>query len=311
MFKIFIQKSTWIMFIFLVVIIVGSGIIAKIFADEDFSQINNYGSDWRTELTEENNKLMKENKKYKEDDFTKELNLEVIEKNNYYLEEDIKPLNYGALQGVNDNSDFLSVVSLLTIIIAAGIVANEFRWGTIKSLLIRPVSRAKVLASKYITVLIFAVIALLFVLIISWITGAILFGLDSFNAKMIDFTGGEPKSVSVVSEIVSGYGYSLVNLLMMATFAFMISAVFRNSSLAIGIAIFLMFSGNLIVQQFSQYDWAKYILFANTNLQQYATGNITIEGMTLTFSIIVLLVYYALFMALSWSVFTKRDVAGH
>jgi len=116
--------------------------------------------------------------------------------------------------------------------------------------------------------------------------------------------------VSVFNEIFSGYGYGLVDLVMMSTFAFMISAVFRNSSLAIGVAIFLMMGGSMIVGIFADKPFAKYILFANTDLKQYADGHVMIEGMTLGFSIIVLIVYYLIFLLLSWAVFTKRDVAG-
>lgn len=98
---------------------------------------------------------------------------------------------------------------------------------------------------------------------------------------------------------------------MMVTFVFMISSIFRNSALAIGLAIFLMFAGNQIVLFFMERDWAKYILFTNTDLRQYVNGNIPlIEGMTLGFSITVLIVYYVIFAVLSWIFFTKRDVAG-
>jgi len=97
---------------------------------------------------------------------------------------------------------------------------------------------------------------------------------------------------------------------MMATFAFMISTVFRSSALAIGLAIFLMMAGNQIIFAFAEYPWAKYILFANTDLQQYANGNVLIEGMTLGFSISVLIGYYAIFIGLSWLIFIKRDVAS-
>ena len=80
--------------------------------------------------------------------------------------------------------------------------------------------------------------------------------------------------VSVIGEILTGYGFSLINLLMMATFAFMISAIFRNSALAIGLAIFLMLAGNQIVFFFIERDWAKYILLANTDLSQYVNGKL-------------------------------------
>lgn len=120
----------------------------------------------------------------------------------------------------------------------------------------------------------------------------------------------------VLGEIAKSYGYSIVTLVMMATFAFMISAIFRSSGmaigLAIGLAIFLMMAGNAIVAFLSQYEWSKYILFANTNLEQYTNGvEPMIPGMSMTFSIIVLVVYFVIFLAAAWTAFIKRDVAGN
>jgi len=303
--KIYIQKSTWIMYIILAVIIVGVGIIANTAGD----LVNSYDEDtWRAELQEENEALTAE---MEQDQFMESLNTPIIERNNYYLENDIQPTGYGAWNFVMENRMLLSLVSLLTIIVAAGIVANEFKWGTIKLLLIRPISRTKILASKYASVLLFALFTLLFVLIFSWIIGAILFGVEGLNPYIVLNINGSLEYVSVIGEIISGYGYQLVNLVMMATFAFMISSVFRNSTLAIGTAIFLMMAGNSIVSFFADRTWAKYILFANTDLSQYANGNTPwIEGMTLGFSVTVLIVYYVVFLALSWLFFTKRDVAG-
>lgn len=112
--------------------------------------------------------------------------------------------------------------------------------------------------------------------------------------------------LTISSEIVGVF-----NLIMMSTFAFMISNTFQNNVLAIGTAVFLMMAGNSIVVFFANQTWAKYILFANTNLTQYSNGNEPlIEGMTFSFSITVLLVYWLIFVVASWGVFTKRDVAG-
>lgn len=319
LFKIYVRKSTWAMYIILAVIIVGFGLLNKSLMDLDTTQYTE--DNWREVLQTENDELIKESEAIEEnpedDDagFYISINMDTVEKNNYYLEHDIQPSAYGAWQFVAESADLLSIVSLLTIIIAAGIVAHEFRWGSIKLLLIRPITRTKILFSKYISVLGFASITLFFVLIIASVTGAILFGFEGSNSQMIleHFSLDGDISFSVVSvynEIVSAYGYGLVNLVMMTTFAFMISSVFRNSSLAIGTAIFLMMGGNIIVGIFMEKWFAKYILFANTNLKQYADGQPLIEGMTLQFSITMLMIYYAIFIGLSWIFFVKRDVSG-
>lgn len=308
LFKIFIKKSTWVMFALLLALIITNNFITKIQSNDELTIINQYTSDWKAEISKENELLTNQNIKNPDNELQVSKNFEKIRENQYYLEKDIKPLNYGAFQHVNNNTIFLPVISLLTIIIAAGIVSNEFSWGTIKLILIRPVSRTKILLSKYISVIIFSISAMLFVFIISWISGAILFGIENINSSIINFNGENPQSIPLLSEIGANYGYNFIELLMMGTFSFAISTIFRNSSIAIGISIFLMFMGNIIVQSFAQYSWAKYILFANTDLKQYTNGNILIEGMTLNFSIITLTVYYLIFIILTLVVFTKRDI---
>ncbi|WP_411843414.1 ABC transporter permease [Salinicoccus sp. HZC-1] len=302
--KIYIQKSTWIMYIFLAVLIVA---VAAITATADVAN-KEYGENWQDELKTENEELTKE---MQEEEFMTQMNTEQIEMNQYHLENDIKPVPYGAWQFVIDNAMLSSVISLLTIIVAGGIVANEFRWGTIKQLLIRPISRTTILISKYLAVLIFAIITLGFLLILSWITGALFFGMAGVNPELVIRNNEGITTVSAIGEMISSYGFKLVNLFMMATFAFMISSIFRNSALAIGTAVFLMMAGTSIVQFFADKAWSKYILFANTDLTVYDSqmGPLR-EEMTMGFSIGVLIVYWIIFMLASWFVFTRRDVAG-
>lgn len=305
--KLYARKATWVMFAVLLVIAIGGGFITKFFGPEsDFKQ---YGDDWKSELQAENEQLTAE---MKDDEFIGFTNELVIAENNYHVENDIKPQPYDGWEYVLENSFLTSVISLFTIIVAAGIISNEFKWGTIKLLLIRPISRTKILLSKYVSVLLFAFTLLVFLLAASWLTGAILFGLNGLNPLVVqDMMPGYVQN-DVLGEIAKSYGYSIVTLVMMATFAFMISAIFRSSGMAIGLAIFLMMAGNAIVAFLSQYEWSKYILFANTNLEQYSNGvEPMIPGMSMTFSIIVLVVYFVIFLAAAWTAFTKRDVAGN
>lgn len=302
--KIYIQKSTWIMYIFLFVLIVG---LAAITATTDAAD-QEYSDDWQAELEEENEELMQE---MEEEEFLTEVNQQQIEMNEYHIENDVKPVEYGAWQFVIENAMLSSVISLLTIIVAGGIVANEFRWGTIKQLLIRPIPRGIILLSKYAAVLLFALITLAFLLLVSWITGALFFGIGGFNPELVIRTHEELTTVTAWGEMFSEYGFKLVNLIMMATFAFMISSIFRNSALAIGLSVFLMMTGSSIVQFFADRAWSKYILFANTDLSMYQSQmGPPRDEMTMSFSIGILIVYWVIFIVAAWLVFTKRDVAG-
>ncbi|MGJ7923256.1 ABC transporter permease [Neobacillus sp. LXY-4] len=212
---------------------------------------------------------------------------------------------------VRKAEEVISFIGIFMIIVAAGMVSSEFSWGTIKLLLIRPISRSRILLSKYLTVLLFGITLLATLFILSTISGFLLFGLPEKEVPFLAFTNGEVVERSIVIQLVVEYLLSSIDILMIATMAFMISAVFRNSNLAIGLSLFLLFMGGSVTMLLAgKFEWTKYILFANTDLTVYFDGVPPIEGMTLTFSIAMLLLYFALFQILSFMVFTKRDVAA-
>ncbi len=293
------------MFALLAIILVGFAFLNNTLVEE-YTKDN-----WKDKLHQENMELQKELDEAKEgsDDFFKEFALSEIERNNYHIEHDIMPLQNGAWSFAHDGSTILGLVSMFTIIIAAGIVANEFNHGTIKLLLIRPIQRSTILLSKYLTVLLFGLFTTIILLFLSLGIGAIFFGIEEMPQIVLEQQDGFTH-VSLIKETILKYSYYFVNVIIFATLAFMISVLFRSNALAIGVSIFLLLTGGAIVQFLSDREWAKYILFANTNLKQYANGSPPFEGMTLSFSITVLAVYYLIFITLTWFSFTKRDVAG-
>ncbi len=304
--KLYLLRSTWIMIGLLLVFLVGNGILTKVFDGED-SRIQT--DEWRTVLTEENEQLEEE---MAQDEFYGSFNNQFIEENTFYLENDIQPTSYGALSFVYENSGIIILIGLFSIIVASGAIANEHRWGTIKLLLIRPISRTTILFSKYISVLLFTLTMTILLIVLLFIIGLIFFGFEGANPTyLITATDGTLELASLYKAIIADYSFPFIEIIILTTLAFMISTIFKNNSLALGATLFLMFTGVQIYFWFEKYAWSKYILFAHTDLSQYSqTGTLFFEGNTLSLSITVLLVYYALFLFLSWLIFTKRDVAG-
>ncbi|WP_339064213.1 ABC transporter permease [Tepidibacillus marianensis] len=305
--KIYRRFATWTMIGLLILGILGIGIIQKFAMDAPDN------SNWKQNLTEQNEsyKQMFSDAPPGIPDAQKRYFEQQMKVNEYRIEHNQPPVDSNSLWGFMDTtSNLSSLVTLFTIIIAAGSVASEFTWGTIKLLLIRPVGRSKILLSKYIASFLFALLLLITLFVISFLAGGIFFGFSQVSTPYLAFINGSVVESSMPLHMIGVYGLNSVNLIMMVTFAFMISTVFRSNSLAIGLAIFLMFTGVQVVQIFSEYSWAKYILFANTDLTQYIKGTPMVEGMTMTFSIITLLVYFVVFNALSWYIFNKRDVAA-
>jgi ABC-2 type transport system permease protein len=308
--KIFVRPGTYVMIGLLLVMVSVAGGVLKYQAN----QAGNAGSEnWKqvlqTEIKEEKNELKEMVNVPKNELLYLERDIAVKE---YRIEHNISPnAEYSVWGFVRDAANMIQFAGLFAIIIAAGIVSSEFNWGTIKLLLIRPIDRGKVLASKYMAVIVFALLLLSVLFVYSSLLGVILFGTPETSVPYLNYYDGKITEQSMALHLVLFYAMKSINMIMLATMAFMISAVFRNSSLAIGLSIFLMFTGTSLTGLLAmKFAWAKYSLFANTDLMQYFEGIPMVEGMTLSFSILMIIVYFVLFQILAFIVFKKRDVAA-
>ncbi len=265
--KLYKRTGTWVMIGLIILAIIGVGLFTKFVLD------SNEQTDWKEQLKAENMQLENTMKDTEQLGIGSNYVKQQLAINNYRLENDDPPINSQSLWGfMIDVTNFTGFVGLFSIVVAAGIVASEFSWGTIKLLLIRPVSRSKILLSKYITTILFALLLITLLFGLSFIFGSLLFGFSGIEQSNLVYQNNQVVEQNMITYIISLYGFNSIDLFMMLTFAFMISTVFRSSSLAIGISIFLMFTGPQLVQLLSNYEWVKYVLFANTNLQQYTNG---------------------------------------
>ncbi|MBD1379565.1 ABC transporter permease [Metabacillus arenae] len=199
------------------------------------------------------------------------------------------------------SSGFLIMIQFFSAIFAGSIVAKEFDWGTVKLLLIRPHTRYKLLLSKYITSLLIGGYFILLFFVLSFILGSILFGFQGLG-----------QSSPYINSVLSSYGVVMIEVIMITTFAFALSTIFRNSTLATAASIFIILTGKTVVELLAHYDikWGMFLLFANTDLGQYFDGKRPLyEEMTLPFSIIVIVVHLLIFLLASFWTFSKRDVS--
>lgn len=206
-----------------------------------------------------------------------------------------------ALDMMSNLLSFHYLVNIFSIVIMAEIVASEFTWGTIKLLLIRPSSRYKILASKLVAALLFMIgFSIVFLLVAALISFALFTSTSGVDTGLI------------FDRTLESFSYSFISLFVVLTFAFMLSAVFRSSGIAIGLSMFLYMTSSIWTLLFNpvKYAWAKYLLFVNLNLDQYVGGGSRFEDMSLSFSISVLAVHAILFLGISFWVFKKRDVAA-
>lgn len=304
--KLWSKKPTWIMVALLVIILFGTAAITNWVnstmnenIDESWQDIQNAQiMNYEAMLADPG--LSESQQEYYEGE---------LAISQHRLDNDIPPFEYTSMQQqVIDSHMMLSLVTLFTVIVAGGIVAAEFSQGTIKMLLTRPVKRWKILTSKYITAMLYAVLLSVITIAATALAGLLFFGIG--DGTFLVWDGSEVREGSYWLEALKMAALSFASVWMIGTFAFMLGTIFRSSSLSIGLSIFLMFTGVQAVFLLSNYEIVKYYLFTHTDLTQYYTGFTLVPGITMTMSLIVLFVYFVIFMALSYITFNKRDITA-
>ena len=299
--KLWARKSTWTMLALTILLAIVPAFVMKYTEDD---------KDWRTYVQQETNmykSMLAEDGLAAEDAAYFQ---EQIALNEYRLAEDI-PLAVNATfdSYVSYGVGLIIMVTIFSVVVAAGIVSSEFSTGTIKMLLTRPVSRTKILLSKLLTVILFGLSLYVVCLAGSSLIALLLWGTDtSRELQMVD---GVIKEIGVWKPIFEKFVLSFGDFFMSIFFAFMLGSIFRSSSLAIGLTLVISMMGALIITLMSKYGFAKYVWISHSDLTQHVSGGTPyIEGVTLPFSLTVLAVYAILFVLSSFIIFNKRDVTA-
>ncbi|WP_301109909.1 ABC transporter permease [Sporosarcina sp.] len=302
--KLWAKKGTWIMTILLIAAVIGLMGLTKWINSQDTTE----HTDWKANAQEQL-RYTKEAIELDLPEMEQEQNEETVKILEYRLANNIPPLAEDGRESLIINPVGVgSLVVLITVIVAAGIVASEFSQGTIKMLLTRPVSRWKIMTSKYATVLLFGILLMFIGFAVTIISAYILF--PSGIGQELKWDGNAVVPVSVWGHGLYMLILAFANVIITATFAFMIGSVFRSNGMAIGLSLFIFFTGNTIVLLLSQYEIAKYLVFTHMNLTMYETGSVFVDGITMPFSLAVLAVYLVVFLMISYTVFTKRDITA-
>jgi len=297
--------ASWIYMIIIVMAVLIAGIIyMKFSADPN----PNWRQDTQAEIA------MLENQMASASDDEKKMIQNQIEQTQQFLDQDINPNEKTNWHFMNDVVvGVSSLVTLFVVVVGSANVAAEFSDGTIKQLLIRPHHRWRILLSKYIAVIIYALLLVLTLIVSGYIIGLILFGSGDFNMKIFEITLEGRKVAEVGTQFMLKMLYFIPSLLIIMTIAFMLSTLFKSQALAVGIGIFVLFFsstiGGIILMLADKYTWAKFLIFPHLDLTVYALQDRILEDITMPVSLAILAVYYAIFMMLTFFFFQKRDIS--
>jgi ABC-2 type transport system permease protein len=184
-------------------------------------------------------------------------------------------------------------------------VASEAQWGSLRYTLATPVPRMRLLRQKWYAALVLSLGAFLLLVVVGLVAGGIAFGFDAITTP-VGVTIGQGDGLLRLAGMV---GYLTVHLLVVGTLAFWLSTITDAPLAAVGGAIFTMFVFAILdqVEQLGSIrDWFPTAgEFAWTDLLQTP-----VDSADLFRGVIQSLVYAAVFTALAFRHFARRDVTS-
>ena len=233
----------------------------------------------------------------------------------YILETGRDIHNTNTLKGILENfyAQFGIFLIVVVVMIAGTIVSEEFNKGTIKLLLVKPYTRNKILMAKAMTTFIMILFVIVVTLMMQILIGGVIFGFDSLSEPVVayNFNTNTMEEMNIFANLGVQTLTQLPMIILLATLAFAISTLFTNSTLAITISLLGYMSASIINQLAIGYDlqFMKYFVTMNWDLSIYANGALPyMEGMNMTMSIIICVVYFLIMMIPTFIVFKKRNI---
>ena len=238
----------------------------------------------------------------------------------FYLDHDIEPNKPTAPMFVRGFANVAGILllPLLIAILGSDIVSAESAEGTDKLLLTRPVRRWKVLASKLITLWIFATLTLMSGAVLAYVISSPFLTRRGWEAPTFNgfttngvFKAEAIRALPLWKDTLIAYGLEWYALLTVATIALTLSVLFRSSAAAIGTMLAFLIGGTILTRISPDWTTGKYLFVGALPLADYYTGQPPpYEDMSMTFCIALLGVWAIAALIIAFAIFVRRDVFG-
>lgn len=213
-------------------------------------------------------------------------------------------------------------VAILVMILAGTAISQEIATGSIKSLIIAPVKRWKIMLAKILSLLTVTITCLLTLYLISLISCTLCFG-TSVQLPYVYAKAGTAYEIPYLLYSLCAVGVRGIKIAVYMIFALLLSTITRNSALAVGLSVGTYFGidsvFNIISVFASDSEWIKFLPFEHLDLAakffEYSpiytsaySGMLTTSGTSLTFSLIYLGVLTFTMLLTSFDSFNHRDI---
>ena len=197
------------------------------------------------------------------------------------------------------------VVLIYGIIYGAQTYSAEYKSGTIKLVMTRPVKKSSLTLAKLLSMYATVMVAFLVPVLISYAYGAIAFGTDA-SVKVIYSFNASSAGITTVGALTFGTIINnLINILVMATLSFALATVTRNSAVGIIVSLAVVLG---IGGFFSSLGITAFTLSYSLDFMKYfGVGDVVRNG-NFFVSLAVVVFYLAASLVAVFLVTEKRDV---
>ena len=281
--KIFKRKNIYILLLIGILMIVGYSMFQKITNPKVDDIVKQYEKGYERDKSYLEYQKNIDDEKYEEIVERMALEKYAVENNIQYnillnSENTNAPLPKDAriiLMKIFDNFDIIFV--FIVIAISSTIISEEYSKGTIKNLFVKPHKRAKIMCSKIITNIFIVIIIIVFMVLLQYTIGGLIFGFDSYSLDAIIYNKAD-QSINVMN-----LSYYMINLIInkVSLYILLIAIGILISSFTSNIALNILISLGI------------YIIFNYSNI---------------AYSPIILIVFAIIIDMLSLVIFQNKDV---
>lgn len=266
---------------------------------------------------------------YKRQTVLKQRQIRILE---YALEEDVMPLSiYKAMSEYNNGTmtyagfveelmNIMYLVMVIGILLGSFLMASEFNYGTIKTLLMYPYRRSAIAAAKLLTLVIIIMLLTLLIPVIGSLTGRFLFSdgvignalSTAETPALVAYIKGHIIEIPFTVYVMMIYGIECMKIIIVSVITLTLSTVTQSYMVPTGIMLILSLFGQQVLEIVYNYVYPlklfRYLLFGNMNLMQYITGELTAPYPSALTSIIVIIVYMLLTLLVYFRSFSRKEI---
>ena len=182
-------------------------------------------------------------------------------------------------------------------------IAGEAEMGTMKTWLVRPVSRGSVLLSKWFVSLVYVLVAMVIVGVVGCLAGWAVFGVH----PLVTLSGDTVSIGHGIWLITLTYLLIFLQMVVIVSFALLISAI-SDSSLAAAVGSLVIMLIMAALTAFSYFDFLKPYLFVSRAQDWMNLFRTPIHWPPIRDAVITYVVYIVVLVTAAWYVFRRKDI---